>query len=98
MTKAATGRSPSPSLTKAFEEASTPKRLALSGPEREELERRLWDLVERGRARWPDVTWDPAEFVRHVAGRLKAEGGALAGVSRVHGEDLLLAWLCVKGE
>ena len=46
----------------------------------------------------PEVQVDPKAFIIHVADRLSWEDGAVAGLERMHGADLYLAFAASEGE
>jgi RNA polymerase sigma-70 factor, ECF subfamily len=60
-----------------------------------ELEDALSALLSRAQAAWPELGLPPADFLRHVAERLRGE--PLAALSALHGEDLYLACACAQG-
>ena len=61
-----------------------------------ELDAALRALWEQGRAAWPDVMLDAAEFAREIARRVDSEGEQLSALSHVRGADLYLACACAR--
>jgi RNA polymerase sigma-70 factor (ECF subfamily) len=59
----------------------------------EEALARIWAAA---RSRWPDVSLEPEAFMRHIAERLPAEGGAEEALASLHAADLYLAAACLS--
>jgi RNA polymerase sigma-70 factor (ECF subfamily) len=54
--------------------------------------------VARGRAAWPSVDIDSAEFANYLVDRLPDEEDLTAALARTHAEDLYLACGCARGD
>ena len=63
-----------------------------------DLEQRLADLWERGRASWPAVSVAAEDFARAVARSVGAERDFEAALARIHAGDLYLACACLAGD
>jgi len=59
-----------------------------------DLNERVDQLVETGKAVWPDVAVDEATFVRYVAERLTEGGSAEEALELVHADELYLSCAC----
>jgi RNA polymerase sigma-70 factor (ECF subfamily) len=82
-------------LMAAFVAALPPERAVAPGAELAAL---IWRLVEQGRSAHPELSVDPAAFVRHVAGLLPVEGGLAPGLTGLQEADLYLAYACGGGD
>lgn len=63
----------------------------------ERLEARLVALWEEGRAAWPSVNLDAADFARDLAARAVAAGTGERALDGLHAADLYLACACARG-
>jgi RNA polymerase sigma-70 factor (ECF subfamily) len=71
--------------------------LQATEPPPPDLEQKLADVLQAGRAAWPGVDLDAAAFVRHLAGHLPADGAPWRGLPFLLAGDLYLACACVHG-
>jgi RNA polymerase sigma-70 factor (ECF subfamily) len=63
-----------------------------------DLEPMLARLVAAGRAAWPTIVLDPAQFVAHIAARLPPETQPAEWLDAVYAEDSYLACACLTGQ
>lgn len=87
---------PTPLADAFLAEAAGPLRATLGSPEA--LEAALEDLCARARQAWPDLALPADGFVRHVAGRLPAQGDPLRALEGILAGDLYLAYGCTIGD
>lgn len=59
------------------------------------LEERLQQLLDAGRAAWPDIKNSPSQFIPYLAERLPADEDLAASLLAAHADDLYLACGCV---
>ena len=63
-----------------------------------DLEPTLARLVAAGRATWPAIVLDPAQFVAHVAARLPRQTQPADWLTALYAEDSYLACACLTGQ
>lgn len=68
---------------------------ALAPPPR--LEEQLQELLRAGASAWPGVALEPADFIRHLAARLAADGDPQRQLDALCAGDLYLACACARG-